>query len=108
MISGTIYLVRGNDTDYTLTVTQPGCETPYDLAGCTLVFTARDGAYYSPVLFTVTASLTDPTAGVAVLSFIPSNTANLSDKPYYFDIVLTNIASKITTLMAGTLLIRPA
>jgi len=108
MIVGSLTLVRGNDTDVTLNVTQAGCTDPYDLTSCTLVFTARDGSYYSPVLFTVTASLTDPTAGVAVLSFVPSNTADLSDKPYYFDIVLTSAASKVTTMMSGTLLIRPA
>lgn len=109
MESSTLSLVRGNDVDITLTVTLPDGVTPYDLTNCILTFTARQNTYFSPIIIgPKTASLTNPTAGVAVLTFVPADTASLGDGPYYFDIVLTSAASKITTLISGVLTICPA
>lgn len=107
MQKGSLSLVRNDDQDLGITVLNPD-QSAYNLSGCALIFTARTPAYFSDPLInkTVTNHL-DPVAGLSQFSFVPADTAGLSDKPYFFDIRLISAASKATTLIYGDLTILP-
>jgi hypothetical protein len=47
--------------------------------------------------------LTDPTNGVAEINLVPGDTSGLSPGSYIFDVQMTTGASKVHTLLKGTL-----
>lgn len=101
----TFSLLRGNDQIVGLNVTYPD-GNPYNLSGTVTVFTARDGFYYSPILFQVTGEVIDAAAGREQLVFAAANTANLGSQPYWFGINLSGV-SGVSTLAYGVLDIFP-
>lgn len=108
MLNGTLTLVRGDDQDVGLTITNPD-GSAYNLSGCALLFTAKQSTWNSPILFqkTTTGHIA-PESGLSQISFVSNDTANINDLPKYFDVKLINSLTGITTLVTGPLYIVPS
>ncbi len=103
----TLSLVRGDDISLGLTVVNPD-GSAYNLVGCTLTITARRDTYFSTIIFQKSVSIfADAASGVASIDFVPADTVNMDDAPYYFDVKLLDSSAKTTTLSAGVLSIVP-
>ena len=107
MVSGTLSLVRGDDTDIGVTVYQSDGVTAYDLTSCAITLTVRQNTYFSQVVLTVVGTLVDAVNGIAKFTLVPADTDNFADTPYYFDVKLLDAAAKTTTLISGTLTMQP-
>ena len=106
MINGTLTLVRGDDQDVGVTVTNPD-STPYILSGCALTFTAQQSAANATPILSLGANIYDPENGLAKFTFIPSDTTNIDDQSHAFTIRLSSSGGKITTLMNGCFTVVP-
>lgn len=102
MQSANLSLVRGDDQDVGINVTQPDGST-YNLSGCLLTFTARQNTYNSIIVLqkVVTGSGSAALTGLATLSFTSGDTASFNDNPYFYDIRLLSTGLKTTTLVYG-------
>lgn len=108
MLNGTLTLVRGDDQDVGVTLTNPD-GTPYNLSGCALLFTARQNTWSSPVMFQInTTGHIAPESGISQIPFVSSNTINVNDTKHFFDLKLINALTGITTLVSGPLFIVPS
>lgn len=108
MINGNLSLCRGDDQDVGINVTNPD-GSYYNLSGCTILFNARkDTNYYSPVILskTVTGHY-GAASGASMISFTSGDTFGLDNVPYFFDIKLISANNKVTTLIAGNLIMYP-
>ena len=108
MLNGTLTLVRGDDQDVGVTITNTD-GTPYILSGCGLTFTARRDLYNTPIILqnTVTGHLV-PESGLSQFTFTSATTSNINEQKHYFDIKLTSTGGRITTLMDGFLYVVPS
>lgn len=108
MQSADLTLVRGNDQDLNIMVTNADGSI-YDLTSCTLAFNVTRQTYYGTSIspYPINATILDAAAGTAKFSFTPGDTQNMDNQSYFFTITLTTAASKIVTLAAGTLSIVP-
>lgn len=100
---GTLSIVGGDNTNVTLTITQSDGVTPYNLTSCTLNFTAIQNVYLTTPVLTKVATITNATAGLAQLSFVPADTTGLNNTPYNYNIQLVDSGGNITTLISGPL-----
>lgn len=107
MLLATLNLVRGDDQDVGVNVTQPD-GTPYNLSGSTLTFTAFKTSWCSQVLFQkyVTGHY-GAASGYSCIPFATGDTADLDDSEYYYDIKLVSSGNKTTTLVGGPFSIYP-
>lgn len=66
--------VIGSDSVYTLTITQPGTTLPYDLTGATVSMVIKPSRYAPDIQGTTyTATVANPTSGIAVFAIPASN-----------------------------------
>ncbi len=109
MLNGTLTLVRGDDQNVGITVSNPD-GSPYILSGATLVFAARRSFLWDSQIVlskTVTGHLA-PESGLSYIPFVSSDTININDQPHYMDLKLISSNSITTTLMNGNLFVVPA
>lgn len=107
MQSGILNLARGNDQEIGITVNDSAGE-PYNLSGCSIIFTARDSDYFSDIIILKTGtSHIAPESGITEITLVPSDTSHLGNKKYFFDVNLLDTGSKITTLMYGDMVLFP-
>lgn len=108
MQNSTLSLVRGDDQDVGINVNNPD-GSYYNLSGCAIIFGLhQDANYFSNIILqkTVTGHY-GAVSGASMISFVSGDTAGLGDCTYFFDVKLISAANKVTTLMAGDLLIYP-
>lgn len=106
----TMNLIRGDDQDVGLVVTNPNDGTPFNLSGAQITFRALcDETRFGRVILTKLATGIGSVlvTGGAYLSFYSGDTANLDDGPFYSDIKLFSIDQKVTTLGNGPMTLYP-
>lgn len=84
----------GEDFLQEFDITQCDGVTVQDISGWTLTLSVRlyaDSIY--PILFTITASITDPTNGKCTTLFPRSETVSLSPRSYSYDLSRTDTGS---------------
>jgi hypothetical protein len=105
-------MVRGDTYSFDIAVLQNGA--PFNLTGCTLLFTAkynvRDASpFFQRSSVTGGITVTNATGGLATVAFTPSNTTPLAlhiyDLPY--DIQVTDGSGNIYTPIRGILRVLP-
>ncbi len=108
MLNGTLTLVRGDDQDVGITLTNPD-GTPYNLSGCALLFTARQTVWSSPIMFQKnTTDHLAPESGLSQISFVTADTAHINDTKHFFDLKLITAITGITTLVSGPFYVVPS
>lgn len=107
MLNGTLTLVRGDDQDVGVTVTNSD-GSAYNLSGCALIFTARQTNWSSPVILqkTTTGHIAAE-SGLSQISFASGDTIGINDLQHYYDIKLRSAVPTITTLINGPFYIVP-
>lgn len=105
----TLTLVRGDDQDVGLSITDVDGITPYNLSGSLLTFTARYPNTWSAgiILQKLVTGGASNVSGTATLSFTSGETAPLDQSPYFYDLKLFTTGLKTKTLSYGTLAFLP-
>ncbi len=108
MLNGTLTLVRGDDQDVGVVVSNSD-GSAYILSGATLIFSARRSLLYDSqiILEKVITGHLAPESGLSVISFASADTININDQKHYMDLKLFSASSSTTTLMNGILLVVP-
>lgn len=101
LVETTLCVVQGDDENFRLTFTK-GDDTPLDLTGATLQFLVVNSRTDTeePRITQAITDITDPTAGIAMLSLSATQT-DLPIATYYYKIKLTDQAGKRKTIMKG-------
>lgn len=98
---------RGTNYDRTINYAVDGVATT--LVGATVRFTMKSAEYDADTADTsgliVKNITTGTSAGVAVISIIPTDTATLTPGPYFYDIKVQNVAGKIYKIDEGTIIL---
>jgi hypothetical protein len=108
MINANLSLVRGDDSDVGVYVTNPDGGF-YNLSGCSLTFTVRESDFFSapPILQKIVTGHYGAASGASIISFASGDTAGLGDRSFYYDIKLFSTGQKLTTLVYGKFLLSP-
>lgn len=108
MLNANLSLVRGDDQDVGVNVTNPD-GSYYNLSGCSLTFTARESDFFNapPIIQKVVTGHYGAASGASLISFGSGDTAGLGDRRFYYDIKLFSTGQKLTTLVCGLLLFAP-
>lgn len=106
-------VTRGDNFGFAGTATLS--DSPYDLASCTLWFTAKnkytdldvDAVFQKTIGDGIT--VTNPTQGLFTVSVLPADTADVSRVKtiLYWDLQLKDADGKIFTIASGNLIINP-
>jgi hypothetical protein len=93
-------LYRGDSRVWTDTFVLPS-GTPFDLTGYTATAEVRADAEASQVMAVFDVELTDPAAGVLVMSLSPQESAKLKPPRAYWDLQLVSPDGYVRTYLAG-------
>jgi len=98
---------RGDDKSYEITVLNRATLAVEDISGCVILMTWKTHRGAEANFLQKTASLTDPTNGVAQFDIAAADTNSLkAAQIFYFDIQITKTDAKIETLYEGTIEIK--
>lgn len=108
MLNGTLTLVRGDDQDVGVTITNTD-GSAYNLSGCSIQFTARQTNWSSPIILqkTTTGHIAAE-SGLSRISFASGDTFNINDMQHYYDVKLISSVPTVTTLIGGPFYVVPA
>jgi len=99
-------LTRGDSQTYTLTF-KDASQNPYCIKNWVVFFTIKtnydlpDSQASLQKIITTFADTTAGTSGVAVIPFLPEDTANLDPGEYDFDIAVKTNSNEVYTVMKG-------
>ena len=95
-------MYRGDDKLYEVTVTDKDTGSVVDITGCTLKMTWKENKSDSSYFLQKTATLTDPTNGLAEFAIDAADTTSLTEKKsFFFDVEITKTTGKKETLIEG-------
>lgn len=109
MASNSITLIRADDATYDVTIVDEDGEV-VDITGFTIKFTVRENPLDSIGVISKTTSsgisLTDPTNGVCRIT-ITSADSTIDPGRYIYDVEVTNLSGKKTTVIIDSFIIKP-